>query len=71
MRKLSDCEGKQQYLTRSLAEKIIKRSRKPVQVYKCLFCGQYHIGQSFIGKGTPKKKNWALRAFNKPKEPTT
>jgi hypothetical protein len=71
MRKLSDCEGKQQYLTRKLATQIIKRNRKPVGVYKCPYCRQYHIGQSLIGKGVPKKKNWVFRAFSKAKEPTT
>lgn len=58
-----DCEGKQHYLTRALANKIVKRNGKPLEPYKCKFCGTWHLGQSFGGKVPHKMKNWILRAF--------
>ena len=51
-RRLSDCEGKESYATKGAAMTVIRRiTRKPgrrrpheLNAYRCVHCGQFHIG---------------------------
>lgn len=37
------CEGKDQFDTWWQAHRVVKKSRNAHQVYRCAFCGKFHI----------------------------
>jgi len=50
---VATCYGKEPFDSFSLAEKVASRRRKrgkPSQVYRCRFCGRFHIGQTMKTK---------------------
>lgn len=43
------CDGKESYTTRGLADRVVARRRKTdatLNVYRCPHCGGWHIGRS-------------------------
>jgi len=50
----ADCLGKEAFVDPALARKVMarmRRKRRPVGVYRCRHCGQWHIGQNDGRKG--------------------
>lgn len=37
------CEGKHPYDSPQIAGAVVKKSRNAHQVYRCAFCGKFHI----------------------------
>lgn len=47
----AQCSGKEAFATPALARRIMSRMRRPeAMVYRCSFCGLWHIG------ATPRKR---------------
>lgn len=44
---VSACLGKEAFATPQLAHEVItkRRSRDPRQVYRCRYCGKFHVGR--------------------------
>lgn len=44
------CEGKPGFDSAKVAHEVAKRSRFPLEAYRCLCCGKFHVGNP------PKRK---------------
>jgi hypothetical protein len=53
----TECFGKQAYVKRTMAEAIVKKWRKPVQIYRCAYCRNWHLGGNALGKAPSFKRN--------------
>lgn len=53
------CEAKQGFDTKPLALNVAKRSKTPkdLQVYRCTFCGKWHLGRKKM------QKSFAVRVW--------
>jgi hypothetical protein len=50
----SQCEGKQRFANPALAWRVLKRRslrRQARQMYRCVWCGKWHIGSAIPGVG--------------------
>lgn len=56
----TSCDGKHAFDTRAMANRVAKlssgRQSKPMNSYKCEFCGKYHIGSRSSKPPTYNKK---------------
>lgn len=54
--RLAGCEGKQPFDNKAMALAICSGLRFKANVYRCKFCGLFHIGSTRVKRGRPEWK---------------